>query len=154
MPRGARCHGRPGRNGGGTIDRSPSGCTSSACRFPCRHMATRAADSMTQKFGRKFRAARRNVLPFRYCSEPFRLPKSAKCDADHLRRGVFLICPGSRDASFGEGECYDLEFRPHERSALRNSRYAACDGVDLRPRVRREPRRSGMPAGDNEAGRY
>ena len=91
--RSARCRGRPGRNGGGTIDRSPSGCRSSACRFPCRHMATRAADSMIQKFGRRFRAARRNVLPFRHCSEPFRLPKSAKCDVDHIRRGVLLICP-------------------------------------------------------------
>jgi hypothetical protein len=30
---------------------------------------------MTQKFGRKFRAAGRNVLPFRHYSEPFRLPK-------------------------------------------------------------------------------
>jgi len=85
---------------------------------------------------------------------PFRLPKSAKCDADHIRRGVSLIYPGSRDASFAEGECYDLEFRPHERSALRNSRHAAGDGVDLRSGVRREPRRSGMPAAITRPGRY
>src|SRR5262245_11168194 len=49
---------------------------------------------------------------------------------------------------------YHLEFRPHERAALRNSRHAACDGVDLRSRVRREPRRSGMPAAKTRPGRY
>jgi hypothetical protein len=28
-------------------------------------------------------------------------PKSAKCDADHIGRGAFLICLGSRDVSLG-----------------------------------------------------
>ena len=57
---------------------------------------------MNQKFGRRFRAARRNALPLGHYSEPLRLPKSAKCDAGHIRRGVFLICPGSKEASFEE----------------------------------------------------
>ena len=81
--------------------------------------------------------------------------KSTKCDADHIRHGALLICHGSRDAFLWKKEsCYDLEFRPHERSALRNSRHAACDVVDLRSRVRREPRRSGMPAAITRPGRY
>jgi hypothetical protein len=35
---------------------------------------------------------------------------------------------------------YDLEFRQHERPALRNSRHALCDVVDIHSGVRREPR--------------
>ena len=68
-------------------------------------------------------------------------PKSTKCDADHIRRGALLICPGSRDVFLWKKEsCYDLEFRPHRRPALRNSRHAACDVVDIRSGLRREPR--------------
>ena len=46
-----------------------------------------------------------------------------------------------RDASLWKKERgYDLEFRQHERPALRNSRHALCDVVDIRSGVRREPR--------------
>src|SRR5262249_58509035 len=82
-------------------------------------------------------------------------PKSTKCDADHIRHGALLICPGSRDAFLWKKEsCYDLEFRPHERSALHNFRHAASDVVDLHSRVRRESRRSAIPAAITRPGRY
>src|SRR6516162_5532948 len=46
-----------------------------------------------------------------------------------------------RDASLWKKERgYDLEFRQHERPAVRNSRHALCDVVDIRSGVRREPR--------------
>jgi len=65
----------------------------------------------------------------------------ASCDADHIRRAAFLICPGQRDASLWKKErVYESEFRQHERSALHNSRRALCDVVDIRSSVRREPR--------------
>jgi len=53
---------------------------------------------------------------------------------------------------FDEGERYDLEFRPRERPALRHSRHALCDVVDLRSGVSaRAARRSGQAPSDNQA---
>ena len=45
-----------------------------------------------------------------------------------------------------------MEFRQHERPALRNSRHALCDVVDIHSGVRREPREDQAGCSDNKAG--
>jgi hypothetical protein len=63
-----------------------------------------------------------------------------KCDADHVRRAAFLIFSDHEMHVFGRRrKGYDSEFRRHKRPALRNSRHALCDVVDIRSGVRREP---------------
>ena len=58
-----------------------------------------------------------------------------------------------RDASLWKKERgYDLEFRQHERPALRNSRHALCDVVYIHSGVRREPREDQAGCSDNKAG--
>src|SRR5215831_9317259 len=59
------------------------------------------------------------------------------------RRAPFIY-PGSRDTSAWKKETrYDLDFGRRGRHVLHNSRYAACDVVDIHSGVRRalpEPR--------------
>jgi len=59
------------------------------------------------------------------------------------RRAPFIY-PGSRDTSAWKKETrYDLDFGRRGRPVLHNSRYAACDVVDIHSGVRRalrEPR--------------
>src|SRR5262249_32738351 len=70
-----------------------------------------------------------------------RTPSAQKCDADHIRPG--RPPPTSRITRYfrlEEETRYDLDFGRHGRPALHNSRYAACDIVDIHSGVRRTAR--------------
>jgi hypothetical protein len=63
-----------------------------------------------------------------------------KCDADHIRPRHPLLYLGPRYFRLEEETRYDLDFGRHGRPALHNSRYAACDIVDIHPGMRRATR--------------
>ena len=71
-------------------------------------------------------------------------PNAQKCDADHIRPpGSFHISCIKRYFRLEKETRYDLDFGRHGRPVLHNSRYAACDVVDIHSGVRRalrEPR--------------